>query len=149
MMTSSVSSSFTSSYAPADTRPVFPPTLITPAPLKSLIIPSTYGSAASAAVSVAKHMPLCPLSLSLIPRWHCLTRLGSSGGWKRGTMISPPSCSAVLPSTRITLKQLSAITDDTGNSVCFPAPFRWIPLRTLLPAVSNTINISLCRLKKQ
>ena len=49
----------------------------------------------------------------------------------------------------ITLKQLSAITSGTGGSVCFPSPFRLIPLRTSLPAVSCTINTSLCRLKKR
>lgn len=149
MMTSSVSSSSTSSHAPADTRPVFPSTLTIPAPLKSLIIPSTYVSAASAVAPAAKHMPSCPPSLSLIPRRHCLTRLKLSAVWKRGSMISLPSCSAVLPSTRITLKQLSAITGGTGGSACFPHLFPWIPLMTSFQAVSNTTNISLCRLKKQ
>lgn len=149
MMPSSAASSSISSHAPVDTRPAFSYTLIIPAPSKSLTGLSTYVSAASAAVPVVKRMPSCPLSLSLIPRWRCPIRLRSSGGWRMGTMISPPSCSAALPSTRITLKQLSAITSGTGGSVCFPSPFRLIPLRTSLPAVSCTINTSLCRLKKR
>lgn len=149
MTTSSTASSSTSSHAPVDTRPAFPSTLITAAPSRSLTALSAYASAVSAAASVVKRMPSCPLSLSLIPRWRCPIRLGSSGGWRMGTMISPPSCSAALPSTRITLKQLSAITSGTGGSVCFPSPFRWIPLRISLPAVSCTINTSLCRLKKR